>query len=271
MPRIAHYFSFFVVLSLLLHMVTLALLQPQEGSRLPARETPFTVDLRPLETKPRELDLPVRETPPRTTAARRLGPQDQVVPRETAPGGDAHHDASPLVPPPRQPEARSKTGTDRPPPVIPDFNPFTAGEKSAASIAALDPALKNRLRDDVEHGNAVWLDTERDLLGSFYKRFRDGIYGVWNYPAEASRRGEQGVALIRIVINRAGLVEQAQILTSSGYRALDDAAVRAIHEASPRFGYLPSAYPAETLTIFAFFEYRIGGGPSIYGRGDYRN
>jgi len=234
--------------------------------------TPFFVDLRPAEQKPRELDIPVRQqTTPRTQSARRLGEADQVVEREVAPKGRDSRDTD-TVPMPQEREIQRDRETPPPPssevgtiPSLSKIDLLQSTRNAAQSVANLDPEINRKIQRDVEEGRAVWLDTEKDILGSFYKRFRNSVEDVWDYPKEAIARGEFGVCLYRIEINRAGvLINEPELLKSSGSARLDAEAARAVVAASPRFGFLPDAYRYETLTIFAYFDYRLGS-RRVYG------
>lgn len=285
MTRILRYFPVFVILSLLLHLGAMIYFGSKTSPPRAPVEQPFYVDLREPPTKPRELDLPEKPSLPRPTPAKRLGPSDQVVPHETAPKGEDVRDATPrqaatppATPSPAIPQPPTPTPVPKPSPQgtlpsarLPSVSDLLASSKRAAqTVASLDPTLQRKLREEIDQG-AVWLDTEKDILGSFYRRFRDSIEEVWIYPQSAAESGQSGVCLYKIVINRAGvLVSPPQLLNSSGYPLLDEAAGQAIKDAAPRFGFLPSAYPEEALTIFAFFEYRLGGRPVIYGERLYR-
>lgn len=290
MSRSPRHFSIFVLLSLFLHagVVLYFSVQPEEQQSPPP--PPFFVDLRdqPKQPRPRlrEIDLPERPPAPlRPTPARRLGPSDQVVPKEQAPQGDDTRDTAtaPQPPPslpaaapreaatPQRPLTTGKPGTlpapdPSAPPQLSREELLKSTSTAAQSIAELDPEVNRRMRREVEEGRAVMLDTEKDILGSFYKRFRNSIEDVWVYPREAITLGESGVCLYRIVVNRAGvIIAEPELLRSSGSARLDAEAARAVREASPRFGFLPDAFPYETLTIFAYFDYRIGTRPSLYG------
>ncbi|MDZ4184297.1 MAG: TonB family protein [Desulfuromonadales bacterium] len=286
MPRLFLNFSLFVALSLFLHLgVFFYFATREEKPETPTlTPTPFFVDLREAEQKPRELDLPVRQQEtPRTQPARRIAESEQITEREEAPKGRDSRDStaaatteeSPLESDGAQQEA---TQPIRPPvnesgnTPVPSLENLLASAKSAAqSIADLDPETNRKMRRDVEEGRAVWLDTEKDILGSFYKRFRNSVEDVWDYPKDAIAKGEFGVCLYRIEINRAGvLVNAPELLKSSGSPRLDAEAARAVVAAAPRFGFLPDAYRYETLTIFAYFDYRIGSRPNIYGESYYR-
>lgn len=277
----------FLLISLLLHL--LLLLLPETG--LLGRTgppKPVYVEMRPPQQRDRELDIPVRPPPPkpRETPARRLGPQDQVVKRETAPQGEDAEDqprstrsarpATPQLPAP--PVAQSAPETQRP--VTPDGDRPTMPRDltpqrtpslkelttlTPTTMARLESDWRKKLREGVEKGDTVWLDTEQDLLISFFKRFRDGIYRVWNYPERAKLREEEGRCLLRIVVSRQGTIEEVELLESSGSYDLDQEAIRAVHKGQP-YGPLPSAYPHPQLNIVGYFTYTLSRSkPFVYG------
>lgn len=290
--------------SILLHLVlglTMVLLPDLGQDRLP--KEPMFVEVVPPRQKfvpprSRELDLPRQQQPVqrREQPAKRLGPDDRVAPRETAPEGHDAEDrqpaarvprsAAPAPPstPPAAPAAPSTaTGEATPRPVSPqgEFPPAPATEgtdggrpqPSLKDLMTLAPATKERiesdwrrkLREGVEKGDTVWLDTEQDLLISFMKRFRDNIYLVWNYPERARLREEQGRCLLRIVVSREGTIEDVQLLESSGSRDLDEEALRAVRKGQP-YGPLPNAYPHDKLNIMAYFQYNLDKGFKYPGR-----
>ena len=280
MPRIFLNFTLFVALSLLLHLgVFFYFATREEEPETPTlNPAPFFVDLRETEQKPRELDLPVRQLEtPRTQPTPRIAVSEQIAVREQAPKGRDSRDSTTVAtteePSLETDGAQQEIIQPIRPPVsesgnipVPSLENLLSSAKSAAqSIADLDPEINRKMRRDVEEGRAVWLDTEKDILGSFYKRFRNSVEDVWDYPKEAIARGEFGVCLYRIEINRAGvLVNEPELLKSSGSARLDAEAARAVIAAAPRFGFLPDAYRYETLTIFAYFDYRLGS-RSLYG------
>ena len=59
------------------------------------------------------------------------------------------------------------------------------------------------------------------MQGVAYKRQPELIY-----PASARARGEQGRVLVRVLIDTSGHVQEAVILSSSGSRSLDRAALK---------------------------------------------
>jgi protein TonB len=251
----------FAVLSLLLHLALLHLLPADRLMTAPARKEPVYVEVRSPQpqVRPRELDVPpdVRPRPPRQKPAKRLAPVDHVAPKETAPKGDAADDRRPSAP-----------AVASPAPGASSARPSDAGRIDPDALDLGLPQVtrdryhgewRNKSRPDVAEGDAVWLDTEKDLLASFFQRFRNNIYQVWNYPRPAAERGESGTCLLKIVINRDGSVEEVKPIESSGHPTLDREAVAAVYRGAT-YGDLPRNYPKEKLTILAYFQYRLSSG-----------
>ncbi len=273
----------FILASLLIHL--LALLLPRTMLFQPEPEkAPVYVEIRPPAQRDRELDLPVTPPPPkpRETPAKRLGPQDQVAPRETAPTGEDAEDAprslsarrlppqppaapappSTPVPPAAQPQPGDETAQgpdgDRPLAVPPRQLPSLdqLSQLAPTTMAKLERDWRRKYREGVERGDTVWLDTEQDLLISFFKRFRTNIYNVWNYPESARLREEEGRCLLRITVSRQGSIDDVQLLESSGSYVLDEEAIRAVRKGAP-YGPLPAAYPHPQLNIMGYFSYNL--------------
>ena len=130
-------------------------------------------------------------------------------------------------------------------------------------MARLDQDWRRKLREGVAKGDTVWLDTEQDLLISFFRRFRTNIYNVWRYPERARLREEQGTCLLRIVVSRQGTIDDVELLESSGSYDLDQEAMRAVRKGQP-YGPLPAAYPHPQLNIMTYFRYSLNR-TFIYG------
>jgi protein TonB len=289
----------FLAFSLVLHLLVIYLLREERLLTAPAPHKPMVVEMvppRPQPPKERELELPPTPKTQRTRPAKRLGPVDHQVAKETTPKGNAPDEsrASRRTPAPTRPltrpQARPAAPTQPRPQAHPSLPSLTQGQKGPpseqpnprqpnhkASPAQPIPPLNSLLRlpqtamsrinseerhkerNGVAEGNAVWLDTEQDLLISFFQRFKTNIYGVWNYPAAAAQRGEQGICLLKITINHdGGTVADVEVVRSSGHPALDQEAVKAVKEGGP-YGSLPSAYPNKVLNLMAYFRYTLGG------------
>ncbi len=279
----------FILLSLLLHL--LLLLVPKH-KLFPATDTPepVYVEVRPPQTRERELDLPIRKEleKPRQKPAKRLAEKDQVVEKEMAPEGKDTEDREQMVrapkpvqktPPPKQAQpkpsketAPEKTKTTPPAPVTPEGWQTKPKEKPAPQVPDLETLTqispdtlaqissdsRRKYRADIARGDTVWMDSQQDLLISFMRRFRTNIYNVWNYPNYAAQRNQQGTCLVRITVDRKGNITDVQMLESSGHRALDNETIRAIRKGAS-YGPLPRAYPNEDLKIMAFFQYNLSG------------
>ena len=72
--------------------------------------------------------------------------------------------------------------------------------------------------------------------------------GNLNYPEEAKRRSLHGNVMLDVAIREDGSVEGVSILRSSGYKLIDDAAVRIVHLAAP-FAAFPPDIREETNII----------------------
>lgn len=274
----------FFILALALHLLVLRLTPQGMLFTTPAKPERVYVEVRPPEARGRELDLPApEEETPRDRPARRLGPADRQVEKETAPRGEAPEDrAPPSVPTPPRPPAAVRpprtaiermapegtgpaSGAEAPsaepapevrpaPRELPDLE--TLAQLAPSTIARLEQDRRRKYREEVEEGDAVWLDTERDILLSFFQRLRDNIYLVWGYPERSKARREEGTCLLEIVVNRDGSLNQVRLLESSGYPLLDEAALEAVRKGAP-FGRLPRAYQKESIRILANFRYTL--------------
>jgi protein TonB len=197
----------FILLSLLLHL--LLLLVPKH-KLFPAENVPepVYVEVRPAQTRERELDLPIRKEleKPRKKPAKRLAEKDQVVEKESAPEGKDSEDREKMVrapepvkkTPPRQAQPKPRTEAvpqqkepskplpvtpkgwmtkpeEKPSPQTPDLQTLT--QVSPKTLAKIESDWRNKYRADVERGDTVWMDAQQDLLHSFMKRFRDNTSG----------------------------------------------------------------------------------------------
>ncbi|MDF1580774.1 MAG: TonB family protein [Desulfuromonadales bacterium] len=280
----------FLILSLLLHLLALQFLPGVRMSPPTVQEKPVFVEIRSVEPRKIELDVePDKQLDiPRDRPAKRLGPINQVVAVETAPQGDSFEDTTPFsaapqtqeaevghtgapqsgLPLPPTPEADRKTGEAQPD-SAPTSPPKPAGVAAldpksylqladATAVATLGKEARRARRDDMREGEYLHFDLQNDLLSSFFYRFRDNIRMVWNYPVAAGERGQEGVALLGIRINRDGSVAEVKLLRSSGYAILDETAIGAVRRGAP-YGEFPSHYQQEFLEFSASFIYQISG------------
>jgi protein TonB len=99
---------------------------------------------------------------------------------------------------------------------------------------------------------------------TWYDSVRRKIELVWVYPLEAAQAGIQGEVTIDFVIERNGSVSSIRLVKSSGYKVLDDEAIRAIQVVGrARFNPIPKSYNIPSLSIRGRFMYIQGGDRSF--------
>lgn len=92
----------------------------------------------------------------------------------------------------------------------------------------------------------------------YLERLKEKIERVWQYPPQAAARGIYGDLYIRFTIDKKGRLVSVELLRTSGYRMLDDAAIQALKDAEP-FWPLPDDWQRNTLTITGHFIYTLHG------------
>ncbi len=212
--------------------------------------------------QPAKPSAPVTGSRPSSSGIPRLK-ADQAPPQPQLPPAP-----EPLVPSTQNKPAQ-EAGVPKPaPPTVPNLSPeqLLPDADTLGKIAAGKLGQRNRMkqRDDVEIGDTVWLNLQNDMLVSFFRRFHDRIERVWNYPAEARKKEEQGTLELLIIVNKEGELLDVDLKQSSGSDLLDYEAIQAIYRAAP-FGPLSRYYPHEELKIRAYFSYNLTG-RFIYGR-----
>ena len=114
----------------------------------------------------------------------------------------------------------------------------TALFKASEEIASLEARLKDeqrKLESRSRTGRVTSLSTLAKADALYLERWRQKIetIGNLNYPIEARRKGIEGSLQMLVTLAADGSVKQLEILKSSGYSILDDAAVRTVRSASP--------------------------------------
>lgn len=101
---------------------------------------------------------------------------------------------------------------------------------------------------DASHPTDAMLRYEQQLSGWIQKHRI--------YPAEAESKVLTGHAVLRIRINRDGVVQQASLEVTSGHKLLDDSALTMVRQASP-MPAVPDSYPkAEFLDFLVPVQFR---------------
>jgi len=131
----------------------------------------------------------------------------------------------------------SVIGFDPPPHPAYHATEGDGGEQPIASATGLDPAEAEL---DVSGATRPTSGDTEDVSTGSTGAPGDSVDGVANgpvvlhgnrppeYPPEARRRGQSGRVVLRVTIETDGTVSEAMIARSSGYEALDAAALRAV-------------------------------------------
>ncbi len=111
-------------------------------------------------------------------------------------------------------------------------------------------------------GSASWEPVKVEAVGgdfdnheSYLEMVRVKIEKYKNYPEKAKKRQIEGAVVVGFVIGLDGVVQDEKVVKSSGHRILDDAARKAVRDASPFASPPRRLFGGEVpLTITIVFE-----------------
>lgn len=113
--------------------------------------------------------------------------------------------------------------------------------------------LKSQFR---KREDTILLNTKNPKYLPYSSRIKRKIESVWEYPSEARKKEIEGRLTLMFSILTSGSLDQLQLMQSSGFQVLDDAAIDAVRSAAPYYP-IPSKMGIDTLNIIATFDYRI--------------
>ncbi|MDA8169338.1 MAG: TonB family protein [Nitrospiraceae bacterium] len=122
-------------------------------------------------------------------------------------------------------------------------------------------AAKSWAKDRTDEGkdpNSITFSTREFRYYGYMQRLREKIEGIWVYPRRALEKRLTGDLYIRFTIRKDGSLGDVQILKTSGYPILDEAALKALHDAQP-FWPIPDAWKMDAFTIEGHFVYMYEG------------
>lgn len=163
--------------------------------------------------------------PPRSNSSQ------SAVPELAAPGGQSSTQTA-LTPMPKQ--------------SVPGL-PF-ADQKDLDKIAKVFTEKETPKRD------AISINTDELRYLSYMLRLKQRIELIWQYPPEAIAAGLQGDLLLNFTIRQDGQITEVSLIRSSGYRVLDEEAIKAVRAAAP-YAPLPESWHQERITITGNFIY----------------
>lgn len=114
----------------------------------------------------------------------------------------------------------------------------------------------NLNRGTVKEGKELIIATREYKYWSYLEKMKRKIELLWEYPEVAKRYGLSGSLKINFAVDRSGTVKDVILIQSSGYKFFDEAALKALRDASP-FAPFPESWDIERLNIEGTFIYEI--------------
>jgi protein TonB len=173
---------------------------------------------------PAEATAPPTPDAPQTMVAETDTPEpDQVLPQPP------EAEAPPAEPPDDGQQAESRAARSLP----------SAAQLIASSfaIASLNAEIQRRLEAKAKRPRRKFVSasTREYQYAAYMEAWRAKVerIGNLNYPEEARRRRLAGSLILEVVLKPDGGVNETVVRRSSGYKALDDAAIRIVELAAP--------------------------------------
>ena len=126
------------------------------------------------------------------------------------------------------------------------------------SQADIDDLARKGMPERTPGDNSVTLDTDEFKFISYNRWLKVKVESVLAYPELAALSGYQGTLYILFDIMKDGSLGRIEVLKSSGYKILDDEALRAIRAAAP-FQTLPDDWRMDRYTIRAAVLFYLNG------------
>lgn len=273
-PRL--HFTKFLFFSLALHalMVAAALFLSKPASLAPEYTPVRIVDLPPQEARqlpPLRRPEPARPVPPPPSVPRSVVPEKHLPP-EAVPMpkkfGESEEvtvpktsPASPQVGQPGGAEEGAETGKLRP--ETEETGPAPARKQTGPlpflTQNDIDQLARKGMPARQPGDESVTLDTDEFKFISYNRWLKIKIESVLKYPELAAISGYQGTLYIKFDILKDGSLGEVDVLKGSGYKILDDEAVRAIRSSAP-FQPLPDDWGMERYSIRAAVIFYMNAG-----------
>jgi protein TonB len=257
-------FTIFLIISLVCHFLAFAAIvylikpaptplpmtTPVEIVNIPReqlKQLPPVAQPVPRPRTPQQPVIPLPEPTPRPRAIptpRQFGTApDQAIPKKLPPGG------KPGIP--GGGEKGTGTGRAAPTATEPGPLPFLSQED-------IEDLARKGMPEQKPGENSVTLDTDEFKFISYNRWLKVKVESVLAYPELAAQSGYQGTLYILFDIMKDGSLGRLEVLKPSGYKILDDEALRAIRAAAP-FQALPDDWRMDRYTIRAAVLFYLNG------------
>ncbi len=138
--------------------------------------------------------------------------------------------------------------------------PKSSGQSETLAKLFDRELIKEQVKKEAEKEKPpeVTFDTKEFRYQGYMNRLKEKIESIWMYPASAAERGIYGDLYIRFSIKKDGSLGRVDLVRTSGYRELDDAAMKALYNAAP-YWPLPPEWGLDEFIIEGHFIYTLYG------------
>lgn len=249
----------FLAASFALHLLSLlAVIYVAGRVRHPLEITPVNIVDLPQEVVRRlpRLDRPVLPPPPQAIPSPRPAPP-AAVPAPSRFGSSDAVQVPKTAPAQGKPEGSehgtSPEGVLEGPHADRSRNPLPF-----LSQAQIDELARKGMPERRPGDDSVTLDTDEFKFISYNRWLKIRVESLLKYPELAALSGLQGTLYIKFDIMKDGSLEGLEVLKSSGYKILDDEALRAIQASAP-FQPLPDDWKMGRYSIRAAVLFYLSG------------
>jgi protein TonB len=269
MLTIRKFFAYSIILHIAFFLIAFSIIFPVKDKK---REEFFARLVSPEEFLPPAPPIsaipkarPVRPTRPKTAQPRTSMPAPKMKKgNQTAP--------SPVLSTPQplssadtpvSPDERLERGTDIGGSEVKENTqalrvPMPSTKEKLFDRNIIGDIAKRDIKKEEKEERTFSFDVKEMRYLTYLRRLKERIESIWIYPPDAAAKGIYGDLLIKFTIKKNGKLGAVEIVRTSGYKNLDDAALRALRNAEP-FWPLPDEWGLEAYTIQGHFVYTIYG------------
>jgi len=226
---------------------------PPESRKLPGPEPtkPTVTKTKPPLTK-RRPSPPAKELPPETLYGRGTGEFEHDAGKSTNNAKSSGTAEAPAF----------RKGDDKSLPFPQDGKgPAQPGENGSALTPRAQLFDKKTIEKFAREGSVakkgLTFDTSEFRYRGYMRMLKERIESIWQYPKEAARQGLSGELYMKFSIKKDGRLGEIELLRTSGFKDLDEAAIKAVKKAEP-FWPLPEGWERDALEIRGHFIYIYG-------------
>ncbi len=132
----------------------------------------------------------------------------------------------------------------------------TTREKLFDRAVIGDTALKGE--GGKKKKDTLSFDSKDYRYAGYMRKLKEKIESIWEYPPEAGKKGLYGDLKISFTIKKDGKLGAVELVRTSGYKMLDDAALKALKDGEP-YWPIPDDWGMDSYTINGHFFYTIYG------------